>query len=190
MEGNKEGKISMRHILVLFAGLFLVYNFLSPIPPQHHHQPPLLPSSPLPPTILLIEKIGVQAPVIFSHSTKEADIQNYLRHGVVHLPQSALPGEIGNCYIVGHSSDYLTSLGDYKKVFERLPELQAGDLIAIQSGAKTISYKVRETRIVAPSDLSVLSQETAGERLLTLQTSYPIGTAQKRFLTVAVEVEK
>ncbi len=46
-------------------------------------------------------------------------------------------------------------------------------------------YKVIKTKVISPNDLSVLNQETDGKKILTLQTSYPIGTALKRFIVIA-----
>jgi len=38
---------------------------------------------------------------------------------------------------------------------------------------------------VSPKDLSVLDQQNFQKKFLSLQTSYPIGTALKRFVAVA-----
>jgi len=135
--------------------------------------------------ILVIPKIFVSVPIIFSVSAEEKVLQEDLKRGVAHLPQTAKPGEIGNCYIVGHSSDYPWSDGLFKEVFAQLPKLAVGDEILVQKGEAALKYIVLETKIVEANDLSVLSQETSGQKILTLQTSYPIGTADKRFLVIA-----
>jgi sortase A len=188
---RKESIFPSSHLLAFVTSFFLFWLYFQS---TLLLRPPILPQPPLPPpalpATLSVPRINLQAPIIFSPSAEESTIQYYLRLGVVHLPQSALPGETGNSYIVGHSSDYLTSLGDYKTVFKDLPELTTGDIIIIQSGQQELEYRVTKTRIVAANDVSVLSQQTQGKKLLTLQTSYPIGTAQKRFIVVATLVKK
>lgn len=187
MEGNiKEESISVRQTLAFFAGLILIWLWLRPETPSI----PIIDQPGSDNYFLRIDKLALKAPVVFSDSAAEAQIQNHLQSGVVHIPGSAMPGQTGNCYIVGHSSDYLTSRGDYKNVFARLPELTTGDVIMIQSGHQEFLYQVLETKVVAAHNLSVLSQETGGKKLLSLQTSYPVGTAQKRFIVVASLVEK
>ena len=132
-----------------------------------------------------IPKLQISAPIIYVESAAEAAIQVGLSLGVVHYPDTAQPGKVGNCYIVGHSSDYSSAKGDYKQVFAGLLELEIGDEIFIAANGETFRYLVSHTKIVAPDDLSALSQETGGRRVLTLQTSYPVGSADRRFLAVA-----
>jgi sortase A len=92
-------------------------------------------------------------------------------------------------YIFGHSSDFAWTPGSYKTVFAKLPEIQLGTEIRISDDAgKIYTYKVIETKVVGPKDTSVLTQDPA-KKLLTLQTSYPVGTALKRFLAVSELVE-
>lgn len=142
------------------------------------------------PNRLKIESLGIEAPVIYIQEKSEKAYQAALKDGVVHYPGTALPGRAGNCYIFGHSSDYLWSKGKYKSVFAVLPSVKKGDAISItdQEGS-FFTYKVIGTFVVSADDLSVLNQNTQGKKLLTLQTSYPIGTALKRFVVMA-ELEK
>lgn len=134
---------------------------------------------------LEIPKLEISAPIVYAESADEDAMQAGLSSGVVHYPNTAKIGQVGNCYLVGHSSDYPQARGDYKEIFARLPELMAGDEILISAGDKRFRYVILYTQIVEPEDLSVLSQETGGRKLLTLQTSYPVGRADKRFLAVA-----
>lgn len=135
---------------------------------------------------LEIPSLDISAPVIYASEKNEAAYQKALKQGVVHFPQTALPGQEGNCYIFGHSSDYIWSGGKYKSVFATLPSIKKGDKILISDSQGTeYIYKVTDTAVVAANDLSVLSQETNGKKILTLQTSYPVGTALKRFIARA-----
>lgn len=140
----------------------------------------------LQPNILSIPKIFLNVPIIHASKTNEKEFQEDLKSGVVHFPGSARIGEEGNCYIFGHSSDNLWSNGMYKTAFALLPKINRGDIIyATDSSANLYTYKVLHTKVVFPNDLSVLGQKTFGKKILTLQTSYPIGTALKRFVVVA-----
>ena len=138
------------------------------------------------PNILIIPSLDITVPVKYAERVDENHYQELLLDGVVHYPGTAEIGQPGNAYIFGHSSDNAWSKGHYKTVFALLPKMTAGEEIYIsdREGRKYI-YKVFDARVVAKNDLSVLSQDTAGRKLLTLQTSYPVGTSLKRFVVVA-----
>ena len=140
------------------------------------------------PNTLIIDSLGIKAPVIYPDERSEAAFQEALKGGVAHYPETALPGEKGNCYIFGHSSDYLFSKGHYKNIFAVLPKIEIGAEIVISGpdGSEFI-YTVTESRRVAANDLSVLDQQNYQRKLLTLQTSYPLGTALARWVVVAEE---
>src|SRR6185503_5630476 len=83
------------------------------------------------PNKLTIASIGVDAPVVYVNTKSETAFQEGLKSGVVHYPQTALPGQPGNVYIFGHSSDYSWSKGQYKTIFALLPRVAIGDIITI-----------------------------------------------------------
>jgi sortase A len=142
------------------------------------------------PNRLSIQKLGITAPIIITENKTEKEFQQDLAQGVVHYPGTAKIGEVGNAYIFGHSSDFLWKPGSFKTVFALLPKIQIGDIItASNEQGQVFEYKVIETKIIKPNDLSVLSQDTGGRKILTLQTSYPVGTALKRFIVTAELVE-
>lgn len=135
---------------------------------------------------LVIPALGISAPILFADSVDEKTFQALLKNGVVHYPQTALPGEVGNVYIFGHSSDYWWESGNYKTVFEKLPKIKIGDSITLfDSRGQQFTYEVYETKVIEPTDTAVLDQTTVSTKTLTLQTSYPIGTARQRFIVVA-----
>lgn len=142
------------------------------------------------PNVLLIPDLGIVAPIQYVEEKAESVYQEALRKGVVHFPGTALPGEPGNTYIFGHSSDYLWSPGDYKTVFAKLPQIEHGTEIQITDAEGQIfRYAVIETNVVGPRDLSVLDQQNNERYLLTLQTSYPLGTALQRFIVVSERIQ-
>ncbi len=138
------------------------------------------------PVALWVESLNIAVPIIYVEKSDEAEFQRGLKWGVVHYPGTAEIGEAGNAYIFGHSSDYLWSDGRFKTIFSRLPQIKIGAKIVAQNQQGEIfTYQVIATKVVSKNDISVLSQDDPKKYLLTLQTSYPVGTAQKRFVAVA-----
>ncbi len=86
--------------------------------------------------------------------------------------------EIGNFCISGHN---------YIQTFGRIKELEVGDkIIMTDTYSREITYEVYDTYKVSPTDTSCLSQETNGEREVTLITC-TLG-AIKRNIVKAIEV--
>jgi len=138
------------------------------------------------PNRLVISSLSLEAPIIYPTETGEDAYQVALRDGVVHYPGTAEPGQPGNVYIFGHSSDFLWAPGNYKTIFAVLPEIEVGAEIQVSNPeGRIFTYLVTETKVVNPRDLEVLDQGTGEFSRLTLQTSYPLGTALQRFLVIA-----
>lgn len=134
-----------------------------------------------------IAKIGVEAPVLFdAENIDEQNFQELLKSGTVHYPTTAEPGNYGNTVIFGHSSGRWWAPGDYKFVFTKLDKLETGDKIFIDYSNKRYLYEVTNQRIILPTDLSVLSQET--DHQLTLLTCYPVGSNAKRLVISAKQI--
>ena len=68
--------------------------------------------------------------------------------------------------------------------------MQAGDVVLLESAdAKTYAYRVEDTRIVNPDDVSVLASD--GQPRLTMITCYPFhytGDAPKRYIVDAQRI--
>lgn len=136
---------------------------------------------------LIINKLQVNAPTNFSLSEiNEHDFQIALRDGVVHYPNTGIPGEPGNVVIFGHSSNQVWAKGNYKFVFATLDKLKKDDSIIIDYEGKRFIYKVTGTKVVKPTDLSVLNG-TTGHRL-TLITCTPVGSNTSRLIVEAEQV--
>lgn len=133
---------------------------------------------------LYIPKIDIEAPIIFPKKISEVEPQ--LSHGVVHYPNTALPGKKGNVFITGHSSDYPWKSGAYKQVFLFLTKVEQGDIIYIDYQGKRLRYKVYEKKIIQADNREVL-KEIPGKNSLTLMTCYPPNTVLKRLVVVAEE---
>lgn len=135
------------------------------------------------PNVLIIPKLNVTAPIVFIDTTEEKSVLTALQDGVVHYAGTANPGENGNSVFFGHSSNDLWEKGNYKFIFALLEKLTVGDQYEIHYQNKKYIYTVEETKVVAPTDLSVLNQTTTPYS--TLITCTPPGTSWKRFIVKA-----
>ena len=137
---------------------------------------------------IIIPKLNVEVPVVFdAASIEEKDIQKSLEGGVVHYPITENPGELGNGVIVGHSSNNILNKGKYKFAFLMLKKLEAGDTFFINYNSKRYVYKVYESKIVEPTDVSVL-EDTDRPATMTLITCDPPGTSIKRLIVRGEQV--
>lgn len=100
-----------------------------------------------------------------------------LRNGPGHFSGTPRPGEEGNAIIAGHRTTYGAP-------FNRLDEIGAGDEIVVTYlTGRRFTYSYRETRIVDPSDTSVLQDE--GDNRLTLTACHPEYSAAERIVVIA-----
>ncbi len=140
-----------------------------------------------PEPIITIPKINVSAPVIYPTTT--ANSPNYdpeLETGVVHYPNTAVPGQNGNVVIFGHSSNDWWQPGNYKFVFVLLDKLVPGDTLSINYNSKRYIYQVASSRVVEATDISVLAP--TNDPTITLITCWPAGTSLKREIIVAKQI--
>src|SRR3989304_2785423 len=101
------------------------------------------------------------------------------------FPGSAIPGDVGNSFITGHS--VLPQFSDpenYRAIFTKLPELEISDEVLVDFGDKTIRFVVQYAKVVEPDDLSVFGPITQNGRNLTLMTCVPPGTNTNRLVVV------
>ncbi len=101
-----------------------------------------------------------------------------LRYSVGHYTPSVMPGETGNCVIMGHRNY------TYGEFFNRLNEVEAGDALVLERKGVAYTYVVTETYVVEPDDTSVL--DPSGDAVLTLITCTPIRVATHRLIVRAV----
>lgn len=138
--------------------------------------------------IIIIPKLNLNnVPVIFEQSIAEAAIQKSLQSGVVHYAGTAVPGERSNAVIVGHSSNDWWEPGSYKFVFALLEKMAVGDQIQINYKQKKYVYEVTGSKVVEPTEISVLQPTT--EPQLTLITCTPPGTSWKRLVVTAKQIQ-
>ena len=101
------------------------------------------------------------------------------------FPGSAIPGDVGNSFITGHSVlPQFADPKDYGAIFTKLPELEIGDEVLVDLEDRTLRFVVQYAKVVEPDDLSVLGPITQNGRNLTLMTCVPPGTNTKRLVVV------
>jgi len=106
----------------------------------------------------------------------EGDDEASLLVATAHLPETPLPWRSGNSVLAAHRDTD----------FRPLKDIRIGDVVRFHTADTTVAYVVRETRIVEPTDVSVLRPTTG--TVLTLITCYPfhyVGPAPKRFIVRA-----
>jgi LPXTG-site transpeptidase (sortase) family protein len=133
------------------------------------------------PAHIVIDKISVDAPIQWDIPVN--DTVEALNHGLAHLDGSARPGEVGNLFLTGHSSDYVWKKNPYAAVFSLLPKLAAGDVFSIRENGSEYIYRVSETKIVNPDQVEVAAPTE--NSMATLMTCYPIGSTRQRFVVQA-----
>lgn len=135
-----------------------------------------------------IEKLRVDAPMVWSKTDVEANMLKDLENGLSHFMKTSAPGQNGNMIVSGHSSNYIWAKGGYNHVFKDLNNLQAGDLVTIktvQKNGKIIyyKYKITEKFVTTPDDEKIFADTQ--NPTMTLTTCWPIGTNLKRLIVKA-----
>jgi LPXTG-site transpeptidase (sortase) family protein len=109
-----------------------------------------------------------------------------------HYKGSALPGEVGNSFIYGHSVlPWFYNPKNYRTIFSTLDNLQSGDELTINFNNKDLKYKVESKIVLDPEKVNPLADykpKYLNESTITLMTCYPAGTRAKRLLVNAVLV--
>ena len=145
---------------------------------------------------IVIPKIGKNIPLIdIKEKTVESKnkldniLMKELEQGIVRYPGSARPGEKGNSFIFGHSSNFPWIAGKYNDVFSRLGQVEVGDIVFSYYGQKKYKYRVTEKKVVKPTDVGVLKNDET-KKELTLMTCWPIGTTLNRLIIKTELIEE
>lgn len=103
--------------------------------------------------------------------------QAELRKGPGHYTPTSLPGQRGTVGIAGHRTTW-------EQPFRRINELEAGDRLVMAMAYGRFTYSVEKTRIVKPSEVSVLAAAKGRERLV-LTACHPLYSAAQRIVVFA-----
>lgn len=146
------------------------------------------------PTRLLIPGVGIDSPVvpvgweIVEEDNHLVSVWQVAEYAVGWHQNSAMPGQIGNTVLSGHSNVS-------GEVFRHLADVHEGDRIIVMVGDRSFEYEATLTTIVkeAGEPLETRSQnarwiaESDDERL-TLVTCWPYPDSTHRFIVVASPV--
>lgn len=138
---------------------------------------------------LEIPRLRLRAPIILADEDQKNNLGPLLLQGVVHHPETALPGQTGNGVYIGHSSNYWWVKSNYNTVFTLLDKLERDDEIFINFENNTYRYLVTEQKAVGKGSSEIFDQPDPGAAEITLVTCWPNGTDLKRFFVRAALAE-
>lgn len=130
-------------------------------------------------TRVVVPAVGIDAsvePVGYTYQNGRLDYDVPL-HEAGHYVGSADPGDPGNVVIAGHVATR-SGIG----IFEKLPDVKAGDIVEVYRGGQVYRYSVVEIRIVAPDATNVMTQTQ--DATLTLITCFPTQNFQHRLVVI------
>lgn len=206
--GKVREKRRLRHIAPIIAGatvvlilLFLQYNRLIFTPIMAYVSPntnsvstsldaidPTTTGTISPEPRLIIPKLNIDVPVAFGINYN--DVAAAMEQGVAQFSipgANAMPGQVGNLVLSGHSSGDIYSNNIYKFIFSGLERLSVGDLIYINYESTRYTYRMTGSQVVEPSDVNALIYPT-DRPILTLITCTPLGTSRYRLLITAEQI--
>ena len=99
-----------------------------------------------------------------------------LRSGPGLYPSNPFPGEPGTVAIAGHRTTFLAP-------FRHIDSLHPGDVIRLEMPYGLFTYRVEGTKIVKPTDVSVIRD--VGYERLVLSACHPLFSAAQRIIVFA-----
>lgn len=145
---------------------------------------------------IVIPKIGKNIPLLdVENRTVEnvRELENVfmkeLENGVVRYPGSAKPGNEGNAFIFGHSSNFPWMPGKYNDVFALLDNVTFGDEVVVYYDQEKYVYKITQKKVIKPGDTTVL-KNVDGKKQISVMTCWPVGTTLNRMIIIWELVEE
>lgn len=133
------------------------------------------------PDSIEIPKIQIAAPLVFIETYEKSAFGEALDRGVVHYPESSLPGEAGQAIFLGHSAPLGWPKIKYDWVFSDLNDLVAGDEIDIYFQNQKYVYFVQK-KVILDKGEDLPGNLADG---LVLLTCWPPGADQRRMAVIA-----
>ena len=129
-----------------------------------------------------VPRLGILAPVVWSKEFKL--MEEDLKWGTAHHPETPYPGDRGTASIHGHSSGNWND-GNFKTVFTQINFLEPGDeaFVTVHSiNGETRKYRfiVRSKKVYSKTDPAQFADMNG--YFLNLSTSWPVGTARERYV--------
>lgn len=139
------------------------------------------------PVQIRIETLDKTIDVLNPASPAIAVLDEALLDGAVRHPDSALLGQDGNVFLLGHSS-YLPQIYNRNfQAFNGIQDLEWGDTIEVTTASRVHVYRVDRVYKAVADDATVIPVST-DDRRLTLATCNSFGKVEDRFIVEAVEV--
>lgn len=139
------------------------------------------------PDRIIIDKIGVDDPVVNPETRDAGTLDAALMQGVVRYPGSGGLDDNTNMFLFGHSTSFKTVYHQAYKSFNNLGQLQLGDIIRIESGGTEYQYSVTSVQLVDQNEALVNFE--SGKKMVTLSTCDTFGQKSDRFVVQAVFVK-
>lgn len=138
------------------------------------------------PEQIYIEKLDKSIPVLNPTSREVVDLDRALLSGTVRHPDSAMLGQQGTVFILGHSSYLPTVFNQNFKAFNGIQNLEWGDTIEVTSDDSVYLYRVDKVYRAEAGELIV---PIAGDKnKLTLATCDSFGDSSARFIVEASQI--
>lgn len=134
------------------------------------------------PNRVIIKKIGVDAPIV---EGAENESKKALSKGAWRIPEASTPEKGSNTVISAHRYKYLPP---NNLTFYLLDKLVAGDIVNVIWEGKLYNYKMTESKIVPPTEISIL--DPTAKPILTLFTCDPIWSEENRLVVIAELIEQ
>ena len=118
-----------------------------------------------------VPAIGQTLPLYLGATSEQMSL------GAVQLTQTSMPigGADTNCVIAAHRGAWSAAM------FRDIEDLEPGDEVRVTNPWGTLTYRVRETKVIAPNDIrQILIRK--GEDMVTLITCHPYGSSEKRYV--------
>ena len=117
-----------------------------------------------------IPALGIDAPIV------QGDGWDQLKKGVAQHIGTPNPGSSGNLVLSAHNDVF-------GEIFRDLDKLKTGDQIIMFTNQRTFTYIVRQSQIVEPTQIEVMSQTK--EAVVTLISCYPYMVDNQRIVVTA-----
>jgi len=135
---------------------------------------------------IVIPKLNLDVPLVVSDDATLDNLERALNAGVVHFPNSALPGEIGQIVILGHSAPIGWPKIKHDWVFSHLNELENGDEIVLNYNNRSFTYKVQNKIFLEKNQELPTSDLKDKQSVLYLITCWPPGENIRRLAVIAL----
>lgn len=142
------------------------------LPVINAYKPPPIPT----PSVEQARRIQIPAINVDSPIVQGMYDWEQLKKGVAQRIGSPSPGQVGNMSLAGHNDIY-------GEVFRSLDKLVPGDEIVVSTQRQDYTYVIRETKVIEPTDVSVL--EPTDFASTTLISCYPYRVNTQRIVVFA-----